>query len=118
MDDKQAIDFEEVMEVMDDDEELLKECFDYFLANLPKVLKKIRASVDTRDATTLDKSAHKIKGTLRYLAANQAADVASQLEAMGKENKLADAEQTLQALEDECERVKAFINQYIGTQGA
>ncbi len=118
MDDKQAIDFDEVMEVMDDDEELLKECFDDFLANFPKALKEIRASVDTRDATTLDESAHKLKGALRYLAANQAADVANKLEVMGKENKFADAETTFQALESECERVKAFINQYGGSNGA
>ncbi len=112
MEDRPAIDMDEVMEVMDDDEELLRECFDDFLKSMPEAINRIKASVVEDDASELDESAHKLKGTLRYLAANQAAEVAYQLEAMGKKNNLSNADEMLNNLEKECEKVKTFITKY------
>ncbi len=88
MDNKQPepsdlVDLDELMEIMDNDTELIKECFDDFISDSPEMLQKIKDAIDGNDAENLGKSAHALKGSLKYLAANTAADIAYQLEAMG-----------------------------------
>ena len=46
------------------------------------------------------------------MAAGHAADVAYQLEIMGKEQNLGSADDTFKTLCDECEKVKEFMEQY------
>ncbi len=106
------IDMEELMEIMDGDKELLLDCFDEFLSSMPESLAEIQSSIEQGDASGLDESAHKLKGSLKYMAAEQAADIAYQLEAMGKEQNLVSANDTFKTLREECEKVKAFMVHY------
>jgi HPt (histidine-containing phosphotransfer) domain-containing protein len=108
----EAIDMEGVMEIVDGDQELLKECFDEFQSSIPQVLAEIQSSIEQGDASGLDESAHRLKGSLKYMAAGTAANVAYQLEAMGKEENLGSANDTFRMLCDECEKVKDFMEQY------
>ena len=108
----QTIDTEELMEIMDDDTDLVRECFNDFIKISPKMLAKIKTSIDTEDAEDLDQFAHKFKGTLKYLAAFPAADLAYELEKMGKEKQFEKANSTLSALERECENINQFISKF------
>ena len=109
---KGPMDMEEVMEILDGDKELLIECFDEVLSNMPQTLAEIQTAIEQKSALNLDEAAHKLKGYLRYMAAAQAADVAYQLEIMGKEQNLESADDTFKALSYECEKVKEFMEQY------
>jgi HPt (histidine-containing phosphotransfer) domain-containing protein len=106
------IDLAEVMEIIDGDKELLIECFDEFLSDMPQTLAEIQSAIEQKNTLSLDEAAHKLKGSLRYMAAAQAADVAYQLEIMGKEQNLESAGNTFKTLTYECEKVKEFMEQY------
>ena len=111
-DSKGPMDMEEVMEILDGDKELLIECFDEILSNMPQTLAEIQTAIEQKNALNLDEAAHKLKGSLRYMAAAKAADVAYRLEIMGKEQNLELADDTFKALSYECEKVKEFMEQY------
>lgn len=103
---------EEVMEILDGDKELLIECFDELLNSMPRMLAEIQSAIEQGNASSLDEAAHKLKGSLKYMAAAHATDVAYQLETMGKNKSLGAAYDIFRNLYDECEKVKDFMEQY------
>ncbi len=107
-----AIDIAELKEIMDNDLELIQECFSDFLDDYPSLFADIKNATHTKDADGLNKSAHKLKGTLRYLAAENAADAAYCLELAGKESNMQDLPEKLSELERECQKIKHFINSF------
>ena len=107
--DASPIDMNELMEIMDGNESLIRDCFKDFLQTMPQYLEEIRAAVVSGNAVMLDESAHKFKGALKYLAAKDAAATAFQIELMGKKNNLAHARETFETLLRESEKVKTFI---------
>ena len=110
MDQKDAtIDMEELLEIMGGDDELLMECLEDFMGDYLEVLASIKGAIDAGDPSALNESAHAFKGTLKYLAAGEAADVAFQLERMGKDENLDGADETYRLLVEACERMKGFI---------
>lgn len=108
----EPIDMKELSEIMDNDNELAKECFTDFMNTSSEMLMKIKASIDAKDADSLDREAHKFKGTLRYLAALPAADRAYELEIMGKQKDFEKVGSTYDALVEECKRVKVYMSKY------
>jgi two-component system sensor histidine kinase/response regulator len=107
------IDINETLKAIGGDKELVKECFELFVSDYPEMLAKIKAAIDSGDASALDQDAHKLKGSLKYLAAWDAADIAYELEVMGKEKNLDRAGDTFQALSRKCEGLRDFMFQYI-----
>ncbi len=108
------IDLKEALEIVDDDEELLQECFEDFIENAPGMINAINKAIDAGIAVDLVEAAHKFKGTLKYLAALPAADIAYELEAMGKQGDISKASDCLQTLIEECERIKEFMSNFDG----
>ena len=105
------IDMTKVLEIVENDKELLIECFDAFLSSMPQMLAEIKGTIEQGDASGLDELAHRLKGSLIYMAAERAANVACQLETMGKEENLDFADDTFRVLCEECEKVKDFMEQ-------
>jgi HPt (histidine-containing phosphotransfer) domain-containing protein len=103
------IDMDELREIMDGDEALLSECLEDFVGEYPEMLGGIKDTIDSRDASGLNKTAHAFKGTLKYLAAGEAADAAFQLEQMGKDGNLDGADESYRGLVEACERLKGFV---------
>jgi HPt (histidine-containing phosphotransfer) domain-containing protein len=112
IDAKEPIDMKEIMEILDDDKELLIECFDEILNSMPQTLAEIQSAIEQGNASSLDEAAHKLKGSLKYIAAAHAADVAYQLEIMGKQQNLELSDDAFKTLIYECEKVKKFMEQY------
>ncbi len=107
-----AIDLNELKEIMDNDMELIQDCFSDFIDDMPQIYEEIKKAVLEKNAENLDASAHKLKGTLRYLAADVAATAAHDIEAAGKENKLKDLNGKLETLKNECKKVTDYINNF------
>lgn len=103
------IDMSELLEIMDGNKSLIIDCFKDFLETYPDYLKDIEAAIASGNAIMLDESAHKFKGALKYLAAKSTAAIAFQIELMGKKNNLTHAQETFEALMEECEKVKTFV---------
>ncbi len=108
----EAIDAKAALTNLMDDESLLQEIFDDFIDDHPPMLEDIRLAIASGDASAVDKTAHRFKGTLLCLAANSAAEEALGLEMMGKTDELTDAEEAFQSLVRECEAIKGFIREY------
>ncbi|MDY6903111.1 MAG: Hpt domain-containing protein [Thermodesulfobacteriota bacterium] len=106
------IDIDEALAVMDGDKELLLDCFNDFVEDIPGMLKRIESAMKARDSRELQIASHKLKGSLRYLAAADAADASYNLETSGETGNLEDAPKLFAALVAECDRVIAFIQAY------
>ncbi len=108
------IDLKEALEIVDDDEELLQECFEDFIESSPAMINNINKAIDAGIASDLAEAAHKLNGSLKYLAALPAADIAFELESLGKQGDISNAGELLQALIEECERLKKFMSNFEG----
>ncbi|SHI64255.1 Signal transduction histidine kinase [Desulfatibacillum alkenivorans DSM 16219] len=105
---------EAALEIMGGDQELLDDCLKTFMNDVDVSVGNIAASLKSQDAEALHAAAHKYKGTLKYICADIASDLAFQLETMGKNDELADAADILATLEAETQRIKEFINGHLG----
>lgn len=106
------VDIKELKEIMDDDMELIQECFTDFVNDWPLLYVQIKSAVMAKDCKSLEESSHKLKGTLRYLAAEDAAQAAYALESAGKDTKLEGIDQKLDNLRNECQKVVGYIKEF------
>ena len=104
-----AVDMNELKEIMDNDMELIQDCFADFLSDWPEIFGEIQDAITQKDPEKMNESAHKLKGTLRYLAAEPAANAAMAIESAGKNYDLDNLDEKLLALENECQKVMDFI---------
>ena len=104
----------ELLERMMDDEELLQEVVDTFLADVPHQLETIRNAREQRDADTLAGQAHTLKGAAANMAAEPMRAAAERLERAGKSGDWAQAAQLLEELEERFAELKGVLE---GNQG-
>ncbi len=109
-----VVNIQELKEIMDGDMELIRDCFADFAQNFPGDFDEIKSAVIEKNGSRLDASAHKLKGTLRYLAAERAADAAYALESSGKSNDMNGIENKLETLNHECRKLLEFISHFKG----
>lgn len=111
-DSNSPINMKELLEIMDDDQALLRECLDDFISDYPDMLHKIQSTIDQGHCAGLEQAAHAFKGTLAYLAAHSASEAAYQLEFMGKTGDLTQARDVFSILKEECLKIQDFISTY------
>jgi len=107
--DEAPIDVDELMEIMDGDRVLIRECLADFSREYDEMIGAIREASAKGDGEALERAAHALKGSLAYLAARPAAAAAFELEKSGQGRKLMELEPKLVALELECGKLWAFI---------
>lgn len=107
-----VVDIEEIKEIMDNDMELIADCFADFVNDWPVLYVQIKTAVLAKDGPSLDATAHKLKGTLRYLAAELAATAAYELEEAGKDNNMDGIDAKLETLKNECQKVVEYIKAF------
>lgn len=105
-----AVNMDELNEIMDNDMELIQECFAEFLIDYPGLIGEIQTAVNAGNFEDIDNSAHKLKGTLKYLAAESAAAAAQSIEDAGKHQDSEHLADKLSTLEAECQKVILFID--------
>ncbi len=107
-----AINIEELNEIMDNDTELIQECFADFLMDYPGVIKDIKSAIEAENYEEIDNSGHKLKGILRYLAAESAAQAAQTIETAGRNQDLDNLDEKMANLEAQCQKVILFIDEF------
>jgi len=105
----EPIDRKDLLEIMDNDMDLMGQCFAEYIKCMPATMDSIKKAIYDKDAVDLEEMAHKFKGTLSYLAAHKGVKIAYQLELMGKENRLEQAIDAWETLDKECKEIKRFI---------
>jgi len=108
-DPKEIIDTASVLARVDGDMELLQEMVELFLKGLPGLLSNVQDSVKRRDAKALESAAHTLKGLVGNFGARSAFEVALQLENLGRQGDLTEAESAYRALKQEIENLKPAL---------
>ena len=75
------------MERLRDDEDLLVELLQLFLDYYPECLEDIQRAVRAENPSAVRETAHRFKGALRQIHANQAAATAQKLENAGRQGR-------------------------------
>jgi PAS domain S-box-containing protein len=101
-----VFDRDAVLARVEGDQELLREIADLFLGEAPELLRAIRESLERRDAASLERSAHALKGSVGNFGAKSAFEIALKLETMGRSGDLSGAPETLTELEAKISRLE------------
>lgn len=80
------------------DEELLQELAALFLEQYPRIMAGLGAATTAGDATAIAYSAHELKGSVNHFGAKLVADLAADLELLGRRGELGPAPAKLQEL--------------------
>ncbi|MCG3148103.1 MAG: Sensor histidine kinase RcsC [Verrucomicrobiae bacterium] len=100
-----ALDVAAALERIDGDRELLIEVAGIFRRDCPAMLENIRDAVARQDARTLEREAHKLKGSLGAFCAKPAFEAALRLEFLGQRRQMEQAASAYQLLETEIDRL-------------
>ncbi|MGD0043921.1 MAG: response regulator, partial [Isosphaeraceae bacterium] len=101
-----------ILAEVEGDRELLLKLIGRFLDQYPKVLSEIRSSVSQRDSAMLERSSHKLKGSVSHFGARNAYEAARRLEEMGRNGDLVGAEQATVVLETEICRLQDDLAEF------
>jgi CheY-like chemotaxis protein/HPt (histidine-containing phosphotransfer) domain-containing protein len=93
------------------DRGLLGELAQVFAADCPRRVADLKDAVSARDAERIHRAAHAIKGAVATLGATRARELASQLEAAGRERRLGEMAGLESALVQELEKITAFLTE-------
>jgi HPt (histidine-containing phosphotransfer) domain-containing protein len=77
------------------DEELLREVLQLFLSEYPNLFDDVQRAVEQSNASSLERAAHTLKGSLSTIGAEFAAQTALSLELMGRTGQLDGASEQL-----------------------
>jgi CheY-like chemotaxis protein len=107
-----AIDFPALLARVENDTTLLEEMIGLYLDSSPRLLSEIESGVLKRDGSTIQRAAHALKGALQNLSAGPSAQVALQLEKLGREGDLSSADLSLVELKTELERLQSELSRW------
>jgi len=101
----------EMLERLAGDTELLDEVLVVFREECPRMMKEVREAVAGGDPELVRRTAHSIKGALLNISAVPAAAHAGELEALGREDRLAESGALLDQLQSEIERLQEALSE-------
>lgn len=80
--------------------EFINELIDTFLDDAPKLVSQIRAALEAQDADSFRRAAHSLKSNAATFGAARLAELAKELEMLGKENRLGETGTKLTLLDE------------------
>ena len=80
-------------------EDFIVELVDTFLEDAPKIFSELKSALKKGDADGFRRAAHSLKSNGATFGAGRFADLARELEMIGKERRLSDTGEKIQALE-------------------
>ena len=90
--------FDELKQMSGDD--FINELIDTFLEDAPNMIAEIKSALADNDADTFRRAAHSMKSNAATFGANELAELAKELEMLGKDNKLNETGDKLQSMEE------------------
>ena len=96
--------------LLDGEPDLLAELVELFVEDASARLESLREALNVGDADSIAKTAHALKGSAGNLGASRMTRVAAQLETLGRSGNLESAEDLLEQLRDEFEKVSAELS--------
>ena len=109
-----VFDRERALANMGDDPDLLREAGAAFLDEYRRWVTDIEVKLRATNANGLEQAAHKLKGALLALCANEACERAGELERMGRTGDLANAETAFRELSEAVDRFARQLGAFVG----
>ena len=106
-----SLDFDKALERAMGDKDFLKMLLEGFIQELPDQIESIKMAIAATDAIMLTEVAHKIKGAAANLSACGISDTAKSLEEIGRSQKMDQADQVLNVMLKEGQRLTEYIAQ-------
>jgi two-component system sensor histidine kinase/response regulator len=110
-----AFDLAAALERVDHDEDLLAEIAGLFLKDAPEMLAAVAGAVAVGDADAVNRTAHRLKGSILTFGAEHAAALALSLEEAGRNGALANAQADLARLAQAVARLRTALESYLVT---
>ena len=107
------IDEERIEELRESVATAFDQMVEAYVEDLPGLATSLEEAVNTKDAPQVQHYAHSIKGSSKNFGAVELADVAKEIEDMGRNDQLQDAHTHLIALFEEVDRVIEYLNKLI-----
>lgn len=104
-----VFDHSALVERLGDDLELVTELIELFLEESPMLLADVQHAVDCRDAKAVERSAHRLKGSVGNFGMNKTCAAALRIEVLGRMGDLTDADAAYQSLHDELRQLQAEL---------
>jgi len=102
-----------VLDRVDGDRELLSELAELFLQDCANQLSAVKDAVTTGDPETLERAAHRLKGSVGDLGAKPAVEAVLTLETMGSDGDLTNAAQAYADLEARIEELMHALTEFV-----
>ena len=112
-----AFNFDDTLQRVDGDLDLLAEIAELFLAEAPAMLADITAAVAAGDALEVSRTAHRLKGSILTFGAPNAAGAALRLEQNGRLGDLTTAQADVDYLAAETHRLRIELESFVREQG-
>ena len=109
----QDFDWSEGLRAAQGDADLLKQIFEAFLEELPRLTKAIREAIHEKDARALRAAAHTLKGSSSTFGAVKVADHAYRIERATTVSDFAKAEEALVPLEEAVRTLTPILTEFI-----
>jgi CheY-like chemotaxis protein len=104
------VDLDQALETVGGDLEILKDVMEVFASEYPEQVQVLRDACARRDAASVERAAHRLKGILANVGGLKARELAQQLEAIAEGGRLDSGVAMVEELEVEIERVVAFFS--------
>jgi two-component system sensor histidine kinase/response regulator len=108
-----TIDFRDLLNRVDGDQELVCELFNIFKEEVPTLLSAIQESVIQGDLRQVSRSAHTLRGMLGNLSMRTAQAAAARLEQVSAEARYSDTRDAIVVLEKELLQVILEVDAYL-----
>jgi PAS domain S-box-containing protein len=108
-----GFDWAAAMNMVGGDRDLLKSVAEAALDEAPNLQKAIRKAIAAGDSKALQQTAHKLKGSIRWLGQTRAADLAFELERMKQTGNLERAESVFADLDEEMTHVISVLSKFV-----
>jgi len=105
------------LESVKGDRDLLRIVIETYLEESPQLVKRMRDSLGRSDAAELNLAAHSLKGSLRFLGAEEGFQLAYRLELMGRDRDFQETPDVLQSLETFLTRLTPSLRGYLEQAG-
>jgi CheY-like chemotaxis protein len=110
------MDVNAALELVGGDPEFLREIAGLFLKDTPLTMKALDEAVKRGDALTIQREAHKLKGSVGNFSAPYAFDAALRVEILGIEGKLSEAPGAFAALQSEIQKLISELEALTGPE--
>ncbi|MCO6453823.1 MAG: Hpt domain-containing protein, partial [Pirellulaceae bacterium] len=99
-------------------EDLCRQLAQFAIEEAPDLMRQIEQSLAERDAITLERAAHKLRGSVRYFQAERVAELAGGLESRARRQDFEPCGELVEQLKPAMERLLSVLVDYTGAPGS